>query len=58
MLFGPHNDDHTKPKLRAWAVLLLIALIVGMTYLVLRKDPGNPPPVPTPNFNSGNEHSF
>lgn len=58
MLFRTDNDDQAKPTLRIWSILLLSVLIAGMAYLVLRKDPGNPPPVPSPNFKSGNEQPF
>lgn len=55
MLFRTNNEDHAKPKLLAWSILLLIILIAGVSYLVLREGPGDPPPVPSPNFKSVNE---
>ncbi len=55
MLFRTNDDGQRKSALGMWSVLLLLILIAGMTYLVLRKDPGDPPPVPSPNFKSVNE---
>jgi len=31
-------------------MLLSVFLIAGLAYLIMREDPGDPPPVPSPNF--------
>jgi hypothetical protein len=55
MLYRTNPSEPGKSKLRIGAVLLLVILVVSMIYLVMRKDPGEPPPVPSPNFKSVNE---
>jgi len=55
MLFKTHTTADPKPRVHLWWILLLVLLIAGTTYLVMRDDPGDQPPVPSPNFNSGNE---
>ncbi len=55
MQFRTNDQDHTKPKLQIWSILLLIFIIAGITYLVLREGPGDQPPVPSPNFKNANE---
>lgn len=52
MLNRTNDTDPPRPALRKWAVAMLIFLIAGMAYLVLREAPRNTPPVPSPNFNS------
>jgi hypothetical protein len=54
----PYRTNSSRPgrsKFRGGAVLLLVLLVVSMVYLVMRKDPGDQPPVPSPNFKSVNE---
>lgn len=55
MLFKTQNTTGRKPGIHLWWILLLVLIIAGTTYLVIRDDPGSQPPVPSPNFNSGNE---
>lgn len=55
MLYRTNSSRPGRSKFRGGAVLLLVLLVIGMVYLVMRKDPGEPPPVPSPNFKSVNE---
>jgi hypothetical protein len=50
MLYRTNPSEPGKSKLRIGALLLLVILVVSMVYLVMRKDPGDQPPVPSPNF--------
>jgi hypothetical protein len=50
MLYRTNTSESGKSKLRIGAVVLLVILVISMVYLVMRPDPGDQPPVPSPNF--------